>query len=203
MKCTLATFATAAALLATLPAHAALVRYAASLAPEAAGASGSGFVTVDYDTVANTLLIDTTWSGLTGVTTVSHIHCCTLAPETGTVGVAVTPGTLPGFPGTGSGTLGVSSGSYTSPLIDLGLASSFTAAFVNNFAGGVLSNADDALIAGFDAGSAYFNIHSDRFPAGEIRGFLQVSQVPEPSSLALLAGPLLAAVLSARRRKQA
>ena len=88
-------------------------------------------------------------------------------------------------------------------MIDLGLASSFTAAFVNNFAGGVLSNADDALIAGFESGSAYFNIHSDRFPAGEIRGFLQVSQVPEPSSLALLAGPLLAAVLSARRRKQA
>ena len=158
------------------------MRYAALLAPEAVGATGSGFVTVDYDTVGNTLLIDATWSSLTGVTTVSHIHCCTVAPETGTVGVAVTPGTLPGFPGVGSNTQGVSSGQL--PLIDLDLASSFTAAFVTNFAGGVLANADDALIAGFESGKAYFNIHSDRFPGGEIRGFLQVSEVPEPSSLA-------------------
>ncbi len=202
MKSTLAAVA-AAALLATPAAHADVVRYAALLAPEAIGATGSGSVTVDYDTVANTLLIDATWSGLTGVTTVSHIHCCTLVPGAGTVAVAVTPGTLPGFPGVGSATPGVSSGSYTSPLIDLDLAGSFTAGFVTNFAGGVLANADAALIAGFDAGRAYFNIHSDRFPAGEIRGFLQASAVPEPSSLALLAVPLLMLGLRARRPRQA
>jgi hypothetical protein len=63
-------------------------------------------------------------------------------------------------------------------LIDLDFASSFTAAFVTNFAGGVLANADDALIAGFESGRSYFNIHTDRFPGGEIRGFLQVSGGP-------------------------
>ncbi len=95
------------------PSQAAIIPYTATLAPEVMGATGSGFVTVDYDNVANTLLINANWSGLSGVTTVAHIHCCTAAPGTGTVGVAVTPGTLPGFP------VGVSAGSYTSPLLDL------------------------------------------------------------------------------------
>lgn len=156
--------------------HAAVVRYEAVLAPEVTGATGSGFTRVDYDNVAHTLNISANWSGLSGLTTVSHIHCCTTLPGLGTIGVAVTPGTLPGFPS------GVSAGSY-SRLIDLTLATSYTAAFINNFAGGLLANAEGALIAGFDDGKAYLNIHSDRFPAGEIRGFLQ--QVPEPGTIFL------------------
>ena len=36
------------------------------------------------------------FSGLSGTTTVAHIHCCTASPGTGTIGVAVTPVTLPG-----------------------------------------------------------------------------------------------------------
>ncbi len=175
------------------PSQAAIIPYTATLAPEVTGATGSGFVTVDYDNVANTLLINANWSGLSGVTTVAHIHCCTAAPGTGTVGVAVTPGTLPGFP------VGVSAGSYTSPLLDLDDATTFTASFITNFAGGILGNADDALLAGFNAGLAYFNIHSDVFPAGEIRGFLQ--QIPEPGTLALLALGLAGLGL-ARQRNQ-
>ncbi|WP_368857358.1 CHRD domain-containing protein [Thauera sp. 2A1] len=34
-------------------------------------------------------------------------------------------------------------------------------------------------------GSVDFNIHTTAFPAGEIRGFLQRSTVPEPGCLAL------------------
>ena len=193
MKPYLAATIIAATLLAAPAVEASVVHYGASLAPEAAGATGTGFVTVDYDTVANTLAINAQWSGLSGTTTVSHIHCCTALAEAGTVGVAVTPGTLPGFP------TGVSAGNYTSPLLDLDLASTFTSGFVNGFAGGVLANADDALIAGFDSGKAYFNVHSSLFPGGEIRGFLQ--QIPEPRSMALVALALAALGVTSRKRQ--
>jgi hypothetical protein len=78
---------------------------------------------------------------------------------------------------------------------------SFTASFVTNFAGGVFENADDVLIAGINAGFAYFNIHSSAFPGGEIRGFLRVQQIPEPATVALLA-IALAGLAFARRQKQ-
>lgn len=176
------------AIVAAGPAEAASITFKANLAPEAPGASGSGVVTVVYDDVARTLDIDTTFSGLFGTTTVAHIHCCTAIAGTGTVGVAVTPGTLPGFP------VGVSAGSYATS-IDLTLASNFTAGFLNNFGGGTTAGAEAALLAGMYAGTAYFNVHSTAFPGGEIRGFLAV---PEPGSLLLL-GTAFAA-LAARRR---
>jgi hypothetical protein len=178
---------------ATLPAaNAGVIQYYASLGPEAVGATGSGSVTVDYDDVANTLLINASWSGLSGLTTVSHIHCCTAVPGTGTIGVAVTPGTLPGFPA------GTSSGSYTSPLLDLTSSGTFTAGFISTFAGGVLGNADDALLAGMNGGRAYFNIHTAAFPGGEIRGFLH--QVPEPQTFWLLSVGMAGLFLAGRRR---
>ena len=95
-------------LAAAAPATAAEFIFTADLAPEAVGATGSGTVKVTFDTTAHTLAIATLWSGLTGATTVSHIHCCVAPP--GTAGVAVTPGTLPGFP------VGVTGGSYAVTL---------------------------------------------------------------------------------------
>jgi hypothetical protein len=176
---------------ATLPtADAAIIHYGTDLGPEVMGATGTGSVLVDYDTVEHTVLINASWSGLSGITTVAHIHCCVAAP--GTVGVAVTPGTLPGFP------VGVSAGDYTSPLIDLDVAGSFTDSFVTDFGGGTIPGAIAAFVAGLGAGTAYFNIHSDTFRSGEIRGFLLT--VPEPATLLLLL-PAVAGVVVMRRRK--
>ena len=104
----------------------------------------------------------------------------------------MTPGTLPGFP------VGVTAGTYVSPLIDLDLAGSFTSTVLTTFGGGTTSGAIAALLAGMDSGTAYFNIHSTAFPAGEIRGFLH--RVPEPATwtLALLG---IMAVAGVRRRR--
>ena len=176
-------------------AQAATIFFSGSLNPEVSGATGSGSVEITFDDVANTLLIEASWSGLSAGTTVAHIHCCTTAP--GTVGVAVTPNTLPGFP------TGLTSGSYTSPLLDLDEASTYTVGFVNNFAGGVLANADDVLLAALTAGTAYFNVHSTAFGSGEIRAFLQPGAlpVPEPATAALIAAGLL--LIAGRRQRRA
>jgi CHRD domain len=93
-------------LAATSPAQAAIIQYQSTLGPEATGATGTGTVALTFDSATSLLDIDVTFSGLSGITTVAHIHCCTAVAGTGTAGVAVTTPTLPGFP------VGVSSGTY-------------------------------------------------------------------------------------------
>ena len=151
---------------------------------------GTGGV-VTYDSVAHTLDIHATWQDLVAGTTVAHIHAPTAVPFAGTVGVAVTPGTLPGFP------VGVTSGIYDA-LIDLAVQTSYTNAFFTGPGGGTVAGAEAALIASFDAGKAYFNIHSSFAPSGEIRGFLVGSGAHDAALLGLgLLG------LGALRRKAA
>lgn len=180
---------TASVLLGVGQVQAAPIVFTTNLAPEVAGSSGTGFATVVFDSTAHTLEVEASFSDLTGTTTVAHIHCCVDPP--GTVGVATYPGTFPGFP------MGVTSGVYVSPTIDLTLASSYTAGFLNNFGGGTVAGAEAALLAGLLDGKAYFNIHTSFAPGGEIRGFL--APVPEPAALLLLAAGFGAA--AARRRR--
>lgn len=162
--------------------------------PEVPGATGSGSGSFEFNEDLTELTIDVNWSGLSGVTTVAHIHCCTTTAGTGTVGVAVTPGTLPGFP------VGVTNGSYQA-VIDLTLAASFTSAFVTNFAGGSLAAAPEALLQGILDGKAYFNIHTrPTFTGGEIRGFL--APVPEPGTF-VLSGLGVLTLLGMRRLRAA
>jgi hypothetical protein len=159
---------------------------------------GTGTASATIDTVLNTLNVNVTFSGLLGTTTASHIHCCTSSPDLGTAGVATQTPSFIGFP------LGVTSGSYTSPVFDLTLASSYNPTFISA-TGGMTSGAFNVLLAGLQAGDAYFNVHTSVVPGGEIRGFLhEVSAVPEPSTWAMmLLGFAGIGALTYRRRKSA
>jgi hypothetical protein len=169
------------------PSHAIPISFSANLdgASEnpSNSSSGTGTALVVYDPEGHMLSVNIAFSGLIGNTTVAHIHCCVDAP--GIVGVATYPGTFPGFPA------GVTSGTYSS-FFNLTDPSTFTASFVSNFGGGTVQGAEDALVAGMQAGRAYVNIHTNVYTGGEIRGFLQPKpeSVPEPSSLLLMASGL-------------
>lgn len=144
---------------------------------------GTGLALVDIDVVAHTLHVNVEFSGLVGTSTAAHIHAPTAVPGTGTAGVATMLPTFLGFPA------GVTAGTYDATF-DTSLTSTYNPAFVTAN-GGTAAGAEAALAASMAAGTAYFNLHSNVFPGGEIRGFLTL--VPEPTALgALVAGALLA-----------
>lgn len=151
------------------------------------GSPGTGFARMTL--TGDLFRVAAAFSGLTGNTTAAHIHCCTAVAGSGTIGVATTTPTFPGFPS------GVASGTYdatfdlTNPLF---YNPTFLAAN-----GGSAATARATLLAGMSTGHAYFNIHSVTFPGGEIRGFVVLT--PEPSTLLLFASGLTALGGAVRR----
>ena len=179
-------------------AHAAFLTYVATLSGSnespANTSPGTGSVTINIDTLAHSMRVQLSFSGLLGNTAAAHIHSATGTPGSGTAGVATMLPALGDFP------LGVMSGSLDQTFNTL--ADSFYNPAYVTANGGTAASAETALFAGIEAGEAYFNIHTTMFPGGEIRGFLTQSAVPEPSSLLLLSlGGLGLAGLAHRRRR--
>jgi hypothetical protein len=155
---------------------------------------GTGYGTVLYDNIAHTLKLDCTFTGLANDTgsgvTASHIHAATTLPFQGTAGVATTTPSFALFP------LHVFAGAFHNTL-DMTQASSWNPAYVTAN-GGTTATAEVAFASALATGRSYWNIHSDKFTGGEIRGFLQL--VPEPASCVLFVIGLAGFACGARRR---
>ena len=134
---------------------------------------GTGFVAATFDLATHILDLHVTFSGLTSPTTAAHIHAPTLAPFSGKAGVATQVPFFVNFP------IGVTSGTYDQTFNTLD-SSFYNPAFLTAN-GGTAAGAEAVFAQALGQGKAYFNIHTDNFPSGEIRSFLRVRPVPDAS----------------------
>lgn len=135
---------------------------------------GSGNGTVNYDTTTLMLDVHLDWNGLSGAASAAHIHCCSGPGANSAVAINFVPA---GFPASTAGSFDHS--------FDLSQAISYGGGFLGNFNNDV-NAARNAFVAGLSADLAYFNIHDQLFPGGEIRGDIAQMHLPVPGSVALL-----------------
>lgn len=152
------------------------------------GSPGSSVAAFELD--GNILRAEVPFRDLLGDTTMAHIHCCTAASFTGVAPIAIP---FTDFP------LGVSGGLYTQAF-DLSDATVYDPAFLSAF-GGTAQGASAALIDAINDSTAYLNIHTNRYPAGEIRGFMVAAPIPEPATWGMLGIGLASLGMMARRRR--
>jgi CHRD domain/PEP-CTERM motif len=151
------------------------------------GSTASGHATVTVDTVLNTLMINETWTGLTGgAASAAHIHCCA---GPGVAAAVALPFNT--FPTTTSGTFSLT--------YDLTQAATYTGAFVTA-AGGTAALAESLLLSSMASGQTYTNIHNATFPGGEIRG--QLAAIPEPGTMSVAGASLIGLIGVLRRRRR-
>src|SRR5436190_893646 len=127
---------------------------------------GTGTAIITLNPTTHEMRVRVSFSGLTGNTTASHVHCCVVQPAN--AGVATTTPTFAGTP------LGVTGGSWER-IYDMSQASTWNPAFVTANGGSVAAT-EAVFIAGMAAGQGYLNIHSTTFGGGEIRGFLVLNR---------------------------
>ncbi len=127
--------------------------------PISSTATGSFQATIDDDAPAIHYTIS--FDGLEGNVTQSHIHFGERSVSGGISAWLCGTATLPGPPGTPT-CPGPHSGSVSDTIVP--------ADVIGPTAQGIAPGEFAELVAAIRAGRAYANVHSDKFPAGEIRG---------------------------------
>jgi CHRD domain/PEP-CTERM motif len=174
MKFKLACGAAAAALSFAMPASAVVTVFTTTLSKmgePVPTSTATGAAIVSFDDAVNSITVLLSFAGLANSSPFGHIHCCTAVAGTGNGPVLLDFGTLPAVT---------------------------TGSFIAFYPGAAMFN---TILMGATAGKAYVNIHTPgTYAAGEIRGFLATTAVPEPGSLALLlAGVGIVGFVSRRR----
>jgi len=113
----------------------------------------TGTFSATIDETAKTITFTLTFSGLEGTTTVAHIHVGQFDVVGGVSAFLCGGGSKPACPASGTVTGTIVAADVIGPVPQ-----------------GVNAGDFDKLVQAIEAGKAYANVHSSRFPNGEIRG---------------------------------